>query len=199
MSIPLSRDLWLALALVGGMAPLWAGDDQTAQRERIVRERAAVMREAEAAQAACARQFAVTACVDRVKAERRERLQSLSRERALLDEELRKRRAAQRLAQIEQRQAERAGQPPEVAVRTRAAPASAPAQRAAQSPDATLAAREAAQAQADVQAAQRATAAARRASEAQAHRAEVEQRNRDRARQRKPAAPLPTPPASANR
>ena len=199
MSIPRSRELWLVLALVGAVAPLWAGDDQAAQRERIARERAAVMSEAEAAQAACARQFAVTACVDRVKAERRERLQSLNRERALLDEELRKRRAAQRLAQIEQRQAERAGQAPEAAVRTRAAPASAPPLRAARSPDATLAAREAARAQGDVQAAQRAAAAARRASEAQSHSAEVEQRNRDRVKQRKPAAPLPTPQASANR
>ena len=185
MSIPRSRELWLVLALVGAVAPLWAGDDQAAQRERIARERAAVMSEAEAAQAACARQFAVTACVDRVKAERRERLQSLNRERALLDEDL--------------RQAERAGQAPEVAVRTRAAPASAPPLRAARSPDATLAAREAARAQADVQAAQRAAAAARRASEAQSHSAEVEQRNRDRVKQRKPAAPLPTPQASANR
>ena len=79
---------WLGLALMLLAVPVVASSaaDAAAQRERIAREQAAVERDARAAQAACASQFAVTACVDGVRAERRRRLQALDRERAVLDE-----------------------------------------------------------------------------------------------------------------
>jgi colicin import membrane protein len=193
---------WLGLALMLLAVPVVASSaaDAAAQRERIAREQAAVERDARAAQAACASQFAVTACVDGVRAERRRRLQALDRERAVLDDELRKRRAAERLEQIRQRQAARDSEPPKVTVRTRAPAASVAAPSApspTRSPEAALAARQAAAARADAEAAERAAAAARRASEAQAHRHAVEKRNQERARERKPAQPLPLPAASS--
>ncbi len=179
---------------VACMPVLAADDNAAAQRERIARERAAVERQAQAAQAACAQQFAVTACVDRVMADRRERLRQLDRERALLDDELRKRRAAERTARIEQRQVELAQEPPSAPVRTRS-PAAASAPRGATSSAAARAsANEAAASQSEADAAERAAASARRAAQAEAHRNAVEKRNRERAAQHAPSPPLPQPP-----
>ena len=198
MSTPRSPDWLLALALAACLGPAGAAgaapDPSLAQRERIGRERQAIDREAQQAQQTCALRFAVTDCVDRAKARRRERMRPLDLELARLDEAWRKQRAAQRLAQIRQPQSAQRQVPPEVAVRARrelSEPlASAP----------TLAApgarRKADAALADVEASQRATAAARRAEQAQSHRAVVEEKNRQRAAQREPARPLPLPPAS---
>ena len=207
MSIPRSLDrrplccLALAVALLAPAAASAAPDEAATQLERITRERALVEREAQVAQAACAPQFAVTACVDRAKAERRQRLLQLDRERAVLDEAQRKRRAADRLAQMERREAVRAQQQPKITVRSRAPAASAAADPASAPAVTPLPAAEppraSAAAPADVQAATRAAAAARRASDAAAHRRTVEERNLERAKQRPPAQPLPLPPAAS--
>jgi len=187
-------------------------DTGAAQRERIERERALVERESQAAQAACASQFAVTACIDRAKAERRRRLQELDRQRAVLDDDARKRRAADRIERIRQRQAGAADAQPSLTVRARtpaadAADAVGPADgtasagngRPATRPSAAAsAAREAAEAQAESNAAQRAAAAAGRASAAAAHRRAIEKRSEERkARKGRPAAPLPVPGAAS--
>ncbi len=194
MSTPRSPDWLLALGLVICLAPaLAAPDPSLAQRERIGRERQAIEREAQQAQTACALQFAVTDCVNGAKARRRERLRPLDLELARLDEASRRQRAADRIAQIQQRQSAQREAPPEVAVRARRSaaelPASSPARIAAEvlrSPD---------RAAADSEAAQRAAAAASRAEQARAHRAAVEEKNRQRAARREPAKPLPLPPA----
>ncbi len=186
------------LLLVAACCPTFAVADETAlQRERIAREHAAVERQAQLAQAACAREFAVTACMDRAKAVRREQLQQLDRERAVLDRELRRQRAAGRAEQIEQRQTPRGNEQPVPAPRTRSPAAVIAPKPHGRSPASAAAAHEAAASQSQVQASARADAAARRAEQAEAHRVAVEQRNRDLARRRAPAAPLPPPPPSA--
>ena len=193
--------LVLLQALVVVCMPVFAADENAAaQRARIARERAVVERQAQAAQAACADRFAVTACVDRVMADRRERLRQLDRERALLDDELRKRRAAERTAQIEQRQIELGQEPPSAPARTRS-PAAASAPRGPTSAAAARAtANEAAASQSEADAAERAAASARRAALAEAHRSAVEKRNRERAAQHAPSPPLPqAPQAPASR
>ena len=198
---PDRRPLWLlvwALALPAAAAP--SGDTAAAQFERLARERARVEAESRVAQAACAQQFAVTACVDGVKAERRQRLQVLDRERAVLDDAARKRRAAERLALIERREAMSAQRQPALTVRTRA-PAGASSSALASAPARVLPASApssaAAASQADAQAAARAAGAAQREAQAVAHRSAVEKRNRERAKQRPPAAPLPLPSAAS--
>ena len=199
MSIPRSPECVLALLLLTAL-PAPCADAESAQRARIATERAAIERETRAAQAACAAQFAVTACVDRIKAERRLRLQSLDQQRAVLADDMRKRRAAERIEQIRQRQAALADEQPKVTVRARSAAASEPAtSRAApaRSPEANLADRQAAASAADARATLRASAAATRASEAAAHRSAIEARNRQRATLRAPAKPLPVPSAAS--
>ena len=197
MSTRRSLDL-LLVALLASTAAVsaWSTEDATAaQRRRIAEERAAVEARAKAAQAACAEQFAVTACVDRAKAERRENLLRLDGEVAMLDAEDRRRRAAQRLLEIEQRQAASAQTPPTDVVRSPSPKAVETPARDARSPSkprATEAERQAAASAAEARAAQRAAASARRASEAEAHRAAVEARNRERESKRPPAKPLPS-------
>jgi len=189
------RALLLLLALAAACVPVLAdANNAAAQQERIARERATVEHEAQAAQAACAQQFAVTACVDRVKADRRERLRQLDRERALLDDELRKRRAAERVGQIEQRKAEQGQEQPAVSVRTRSPTAGVAPKAPARTAEAGAAAHEAAASQSEADASERAAASAQRAAQAQEHRIAVERRNRDRAALHAPAASLPQPP-----
>ena len=197
MSIPrsLSAALLASLAFAASTA---VADQEAQQRERIAGERAAIERDAKAAQAACASTFAVNACVDRVKAERHQKVQTLDRQRAALDDEARKRRAAERLTQIELRKAEIAQRTAPASAPTRQPAASAASPRpAARSAAAAEAAHEAAALEANAAAAQRAQQAAQRAADAQAHRRAVEQRNRERAKVRAPAKPLPLPAALA--
>lgn len=195
------REWLLVLAWVVQGQPVAAAPDATAQeRERISRERLVVERDAKAAQAACAKKFAVTDCVNRVKAERRERLQPLDRELAALDDALRERRAAERLAEVLRRQAAQVEGRPEASVRASAPAASAAAPSAKaprRSAEAAIAEHQAAASQAEITAAQRAAATVLRTEQAEAHRRAVEARNQQRAAQRAPAKPLPPPPASA--
>jgi colicin import membrane protein len=201
MSTPRSRELLLALAWAVSAQSAGAAPDAAAeQRERNAQARQVVEHDAQVAQAACAQRFAVTDCVNRVKAEKRERLLQLDRERAVLDDELRKRRAAERLAAVAQRQAARVVETPEATLRARkpaVSEAAASANAATRSPDAAIEVRQAVVVQTEAAAAQRAAAAARRAEQAQAHRSAVEARNVERAKQREPAKPLPLPPGSA--
>jgi colicin import membrane protein len=201
MSIPRSLECLLVTATLAAGAVAQTTDDAALQRKRLAREQAQVMADARAKQAACAKEFAVSACTQQVLAERRASLATLERQRAELDEALRKRRAADRLARIEQRQAA-AGLPTatsEMQAKTRAPQAARaqPADAAALSKREPRAPRAAsAAASEDARAAQRARAAAEREKKAIEHRAAVEERNRERALHKAPAAPLPLPPVT---
>ena len=97
-----SPEIGLALALAAGTA-LAQGLDARVERERIGRERADIEARAAAGRAACRARFAVAACVEGVDDERRARLRTLDRQRALLDEAERKQRAVARQARIAER------------------------------------------------------------------------------------------------
>lgn len=184
----------LALAALLGAAGAACANDAPAQqaaheRARLQREEAEAEAAFRARQAACQKQFVVTPCVDEAKAERRRRLEQLRGQRAVIDDAERRRRAAERLADIEQRQRERAAaqaaaaSAPPRAVRT---PATLPPPRPAAEP------REPADRRAEeAQAARRAASRAQRASEAAERRQKVESRNAG-----KPPAPTLPVPAS---
>lgn len=195
----------LALLIVALVGPVLAADAGTQaerwrlERERIQRERAQVEADGRTAEAACRQQFLVADCIKQVRSERRAKLQQLDRQRALIDDEQRKQRAADRLARIKDKQDAQArdAAKPQVEVKTRdpkPADESARPTRAAPDPQAKAAAAEAA----DAEAARRAIATERRAREAEAHRQAVEQRNRER-ESKKPGGskPLPVPPAAS--
>jgi hypothetical protein len=139
----------------------------------------------------CAGQFNVTSCVERARIKRRGSLERLDRERAVLDDVERKRRAAARLQRIEDKQRAAHTRPPPV---VQALPRSAQAASAVAS-----AAAPADPAPASVAPTRGAEAAyERRQREAAAHREVVERRNAVRAARGAPAASLP-PPSAASR
>lgn len=216
----LTTGLCCALAL-GAVAGAWQGSAHAAEagaaaaaapasaampsaadeRRRLDAEQGAAEARYREREAQCRRQFIVTACVNEAKAERREVLERLRSQRLLLDEAARKQRAADRLAEIERRQQERADGEREAAARAAqrasdvsgrgareaAAPASA-AGRSLSVPQPPSAQERRAE---EARAAERARERAARASEAEAHREKVLERNR----REPPAAPLPTPSA----
>ena len=120
--------LLLAVLAQRRMRPTTTQRRARAHRARAQRQS---MARARAGEAACAQRFAVSACVEQVRGERRAALQQLDQQRALLDDAQRKRRAAERSARIRERQdARRASdesrQPPAgSSVQRRAAPRSA--------------------------------------------------------------------------
>ena len=188
---------WL---LAGGLVllagPAFAEDQDDAEaaslRASIEHERAAVEARFKAREAECASRFAMTACIDRAKSDRRQGLAPLDKSLSALDEAQRRRRAAERLQRIEQKTqaaAVDAPKPPKVPrepppratpleeLAPRAGPASgAPSRPEPPKPGA-------------------AAAYERRQREAAEHREAVERRNEERAHRRAPAAPLPAPSA----
>lgn len=180
-------------------------DARLRDRERIAAERREADRRFDAARRQCEQRFAVTACLEDARSERRRVLDRLADEQAALDEAQRRTRAAERLRSIQ--------------AKTAAAPAahgpaaSAPAARvlAASAPVATTAlpmsaapsssgasapiARARASGTAPQAAARHRQAQQAREHDAQVHREAVIRRNAERDARKPPAAPLPVPSA----
>jgi colicin import membrane protein len=191
---------WLLTALMCSGVAL--ADDDAAERQRIERERAEIIARSRTDEAACAQRFAVSACVEQVRGERRAALHQLDLQRALLDDAQRKRRAAERQERIRLRQDtqsrddESRQSPAASAASAPARAASAAEPEAARRPEARRRSAAAVAEERDA-AAKRAAASKRRAEEAAAHRAAVEQRNMERNLKKPPAPTLPVPAASA--
>lgn len=178
-----------------------AADAEAARRAQIARERDAVQARHAAAVKACDGAFALTACLDNAKRERRRELDRLAGEQAVLDHDARQRRAAERRGRIEQKRQQAAAQDANpasaspVRVPRAAAAASAPPADAQVRGPRDASARAATKAQA---ASARQAESARRRAEAARHAEAVQRRNAERAARHPPAAPLP-PPASGAR
>lgn len=176
----------LVLSAVGAAQ----AQDVDAERRRIRDDRAQVDAAFDAAQQACYRRFAVNDCLDAARRQRNAAVADLRRQEVLLNDTERKRRAAQRLREIDERKAEqpagrtdRVAQPRPAPVPVEeSAPRGKPRAQAAfegPKPDAGEAARN-----------RQAFEARRR--QAEAHKAQVLERNAQRG---KPPAPdLPAPP-----
>jgi len=200
------RDLIVLAALAGAAAPSLAAMDTAAERTRIARERADVQAALTKQEAACQERFVVTPCVEAARKAEREALARLRRQEVLLDEQVRKQRAAERAQAIRNSiSADEARRRDESAAATASAPVRVERAELAETPSRTERARR------ELPVAERPTdAAARRAAEqehieryeadrraAQAHRESVEQRNAKRAASGKVAAPLPVPPGAS--
>lgn len=122
-----------AVVLALGVLPAAAADD-AAERQRIAAERRAVEAVYEAARADCARRFAVTACLDAAREQRRAALAPLRERELQLDAAVRAQRAEQRLQAIERKQQELAAQQRADEARAAAAAAAAAARAPAATP-----------------------------------------------------------------
>ena len=92
---------FLALAVVMTSAGAQQTVADKSQREDLAKRRAAVHADAQAGRESCYQQFAVTACIERIEAQRREELDHIRRQEVALNDQERKARAAARVSAIE--------------------------------------------------------------------------------------------------
>ncbi|MFT4268016.1 MAG: hypothetical protein QM586_12480 [Xenophilus sp.] len=97
----------LGAALAAAQAPgdAGAGQDFQAERERIGAERRAIEERFQQQQAACYQRFAVNDCLAGARSTRRAANDDLKRQEAVINDIERKRRSAEQLRQIDERQA----------------------------------------------------------------------------------------------
>jgi len=167
-----------------------------AQREQVRTERAAAEARYKQAEADCSKRFAVSGCLAEAQAQRREAMTGLRAREVALDEAQRKADAEESARRVQAKQAEAASKPPPVP-RAASAPASAAASAAAGRASSERARQRSKTAEDATLAAARVAAQQRRASEAAAHRQEVEQRNAERSARGKKSTPLPVPSAAS--
>jgi hypothetical protein len=180
---------------------------------RIRRERQAVEARHAQAIAACRKEFAVSACMEKARDERRAALEPLRHEQQVVDDARRREKAAQRARSIEQRQAdaddrtqnpaahgpEKASAAPRKSSATAAAAGSSAPASAVPHPSRARQHDAKALTEAARLASQRAAETKARRAEAELHRQEVLKRNAEQDRKRPPAAGLPPlAPASAS-
>ena len=199
-----------------------AWSDDAAELSRIRSERQQIEARYSQANAACASEFAVSACQKKARELRRTALEPLRRQQITIDDARRSERAAQRRADVARKQAAAADQAASApaAGASQAKPANKPSPKlvadpSASAPGAAHLERQAGRAPAppnpprahrppvDLKpatalAAQRAADSQRRRAAAEQHRLDVELRNREAQGKRPPAAGLPTPSASGN-
>lgn len=192
---------WLLVAL-WFVLPAWAqAPDEEAERARIAAERGRIEAAYEKAQRDCYRKFAVNDCLEEAKGRRRESLAELRRQEITLDDARRRRDAAERIRELDERRDTRARERDEARARAqadererrqRAASKAADAQRnqqqARERAERAVGAREEAP-QPDT--ADKLRRHRDRVTEAQEHKAKVQQRA---AQEGPPAKSLPLPP-----
>jgi colicin import membrane protein len=167
--------------------------DDSAEKERLKKQREAIEAEHAQREQACHQQFVVNSCLEKARVERQKALQTVrTQELAIEDAERRERAQAQaerldKKAQAAQERNSKKAAEPKQAKEPRAAPAAKPAKPPA--PKASAPDRSANEKQ------QREAFEARQ-REIKAHREAVEKRNAERAK-RKPSQPLPVPASAA--
>jgi len=199
--------LCFGLSAAAAMAAATTSDD--AELARIRRERHAVEARHAQAIAACRKEFAMSACMDKARDERRAALEPLRHEQQVIDDAHRRERAAQRARSIEQRQSEaddRVQNPVSSSLdKAGGSPRKPSAAASHGSPPAASAVPHLPRAphrdaknltEATRLATQRAAETKARRAEAELHRQEVLKRNAELDRKRPPAAGLPLPASS---
>jgi hypothetical protein len=200
MSLPTRTALGMCLCLAGVVAQANAGGSEAA---RIRAERAAAQSQFETQQRECAARFAVNACVDEARKQRRDSLAALKRRQMALDEAERQQRSAKRQADLRAKLEAQAARrrdgeaAPVVSTRKpreakRAATTAAAAAPTRLPAPAGLASSDPAERE------QRSLNQKRKLEAAQQHREAVKKRNAERIAKGKPAAaPLPVPSAAS--
>ncbi len=195
------RALACILFAMGTASAAWSmtAAQMQAERERIGSERARVEAEFARREKDCGRRFFVNSCMEDARRDHRHAVRELQAQEAVLDETDRQQRAAERLGEIEKRNASQAARPTQPAttrpVRSNSGPP-VPApnvhlrDRAASTP--------ASQAGVNDERSRRVAEHERQLREAKEHRDAVNRRNAERAASGKPrGAPLPVPGAAS--
>lgn len=189
------RSLLLLPLLAAFTAGAATAEDATAARQRLAAERSAIETRYRTEEATCRERFAVTPCIEQAKAQRREALTKVREQELRWDDLDRKQRAETRQRAIAGKRAEAAARAASAAsapVAGRAAPR-APLVASAPAPVATPASRPPLDGGPQA-AAERALKAQQRHKDAAARAERIRQREAERAKGGKKAAPLPEPP-----
>jgi len=188
----MNRLLVIALLSIAALAPVPAraqdAPSSQAERERIAKQRQAAEVQYAQREAECKRRFVVTSCIDQARADRRQSLDNLHQQEIALDEVERQQRSAEHRRRREAKAWDEINKPPPEprAPRVTKPREAKPLLPAASRPAPVDRSADEQQARERFEARQR---------EAQAHKEEIEKRNRDKAAKRKP--PLPMPAASS--
>ena len=166
------------------------------QRQQIKTDRAAVDARYKQVEADCNKRFAVSGCIADAQAQRREAMTGLRQRELALDEAQRQADAEESARRVQAKQAEAASKPAPVP-RATSAPAGTAASASAAGTGSERARQRSKTADDAAAAATRVAAQQRRASEAAAHRQDVEQRNAERYARGKKVTPLPVPTAAS--
>lgn len=199
LRLPELRAPTLLLAFAAAVCAAHAGDalDMRVEQERarVAAEKQRVESVYEAKLRQCQSQFIVTSCIDDARAERREAMDRLSQQQAVMDDALRKQRAAERLETLQEKReaATRRRETARTQVVERAPSRSAPASSALPRAYAEGASHPRPEAPNAAERERNAAAFQARQRAAAAHRESVERRNAKRAAGHKGAAPLPLP------
>jgi len=183
----------LPVLFFASLLPAHAADE----RARIAAERAQAEKAYDAQYRACQSEFLVTACVDNAKAQRRTALEQLAQQQAILDDDERRQRAAQRTKQIHENLAQSAPHAPHGAASAVSLPLQIKAPRGPRATHGPASAPRAAGSAAlsEAQRAHNREEFERHQQEAAEHREELERRALDRAsKQSKPPTALPPSP-----
>ena len=187
----MNRLLVIAFALVAALAQAQAPTpdkpSSQAERERIAKQRQVAEVQYAQREAECKRRFVVTSCIDQARADRRQSLDNLHQQEIALDEVERQQRSAEHRRRREAKAWEEINKPaPEPRLprepKAREPKPLLPPSGAASRPAPVDRSADEQQARERFEARQR---------EAQAHKAEIEERNRKKAAARKPALPMP--------
>jgi hypothetical protein len=177
----------LIAALAQAQAPTADKPSSQAERERIAKQRQVAEVQYAQREAECKRRFVVTSCIDQARADRRQSLDNLHQQEIALDEVERQQRSAEHRRRREAKAWEEINKPaPEPRLprepKAREPKPLLPPSGAASRPAPVDRSADEQQARERFEARQR---------EAQAHKAEIEERNRKKAAARKPALPMP--------
>ena len=216
----LLRRVRLAMLLLLPLQAAAESPQTLAERQLIAEQRATIEADYTRGERDCQQEFAVTACVNRLREQRREALAALRERELQLDDARRRAEVAAQRQRLADKAAANAARPPPAPASSaeaqappaprsppsakprapRPAPAPAAISSAPSLPTPGDAQRKAAQRAEEAKAAaERVQAQQRRASEAAAHREAVQRRNAQRAASGKQAAPLPVPASAAAR
>jgi hypothetical protein len=198
--LPCLRSAWRAAAFCALLVLCpWAGAQAPFDPAQAARERARIHAERERLEAAfaieearCAERFAVTACLDDVRLRRRGALARPRAQALAIDDAERQARAEARRAAVDEKRRRAAARPPIPSEPARAPRELPPA------PPVVLTEPAPRPSSAPAEAARRVEAARERQADIRATQQRIEARQAERARQRKPSAPLPVPSAASS-
>jgi len=186
----MNKRLGLLLLLLCGLVHA----DDSAEKERLKKQREAIEAEHAQREKACHQQFVVNSCLEKARVDRQKALQTVRTQELVIEDAERRERAQAQAERLEKKAqaAQERNSKKAVEPKPAKAPRAAPPPKAAKPP-----APKASAAERSANEKQEREAFEARQREIKAHREAVEKRNAERAKRKPPPQPLPIPASAA--